>query len=124
MRFVIILLLSLCTFLTKAHDHTCQVKNSRLVGYVCFDEKSEQDTYVYTENIGDVDELVIVIDDDDNDTVSARKYTLLVKSPIVQFYSHLFPDVHQNTPKSQFNCYRSSVITFTDRYITQRVLRI
>jgi len=123
MRFVIILLLSLCHLVIKAHDHTCEAKSSQPLSYAQVSGKSDSDTYIHPGNLSDQNEFVVVIDDEDNDTVSARKYTLLVKAPIVQFYLQLFSDFYQSTYKSQFSCSQSLIIP-TDRYITQRVLRI
>jgi len=123
MRFVIILLLSLCHLVTKAHDHTSQAKNSQSADYVQLAQNNEHNTYVQPGNISDQDELVVEIDDDDNDNVSARKYTLLVKSPIVQIYLQLLSNFYANAYKNRFSCSQSLIIP-TDRYITQRVLRI
>jgi hypothetical protein len=123
MRFVIILLLSLCHLVVKAHDHTCKAENSRPVSHAQVNGENNGDTYISTGTLNANDEYVVVIDDDDNDNVSARRYTLLVKAPIVQFYLQLFSDFYQSTYKNQFSCSQSLIIP-TDRYITQRVLRI
>ncbi|RFZ85366.1 hypothetical protein DYU05_07145 [Mucilaginibacter terrenus] len=123
MRFVFILLLSLCHLITKAHDHTGGAKNSRLVIHPLFSGDSQQDAHIQSGIESDQDDLVVVLDDDDNDTVSARRYVLLVKSPIVQYYLQLFSGFYQDPDNKQFS-YSGSLITFTDRYITQRVLRI
>lgn len=123
MRFVIIFLLSLCHLVTKAHDHACETKSSRAFGYVHFTNKNEHDTYILSEDLSDQNELDIDIDEDDNDTVSARKYTLLIKHAIIQRYLQLFSGVYQKAFSNQFSYSRSLIIP-TDRYITQRVLRI
>ncbi|MBL4677567.1 MAG: hypothetical protein JKY70_15400 [Mucilaginibacter sp.] len=124
MRFVIIFLLSLCHFVTKAHDHTGEAKNSHINRYARFDGSNQRDSFIFSEDIGDQSEVVVAIDDDDNDDlVSARKHTLLAKSAIVQFYLKLLSGLYPSTHKGWLS-YSQSLIIPTDRYITQRVLRI
>jgi hypothetical protein len=122
MRLVIILFFSLCQFVTKAHDHTAAAKHNRLVSFMHFDGKSKNDAYIHTQDPNDQEELVIDINDEDNDLVSARKHSQLIRSVIFQYYLQLFSG-YQITCKNQFSCSQSLIIP-TDRYITQRVLRI
>ncbi|RFZ92303.1 hypothetical protein D0C36_12775 [Mucilaginibacter conchicola] len=124
MRFIIILFFSLCHLITKAHDPNFDAKGSRMVSFMHFDGKSKDNTFIHaTADINGQDELVIDIDDDDNDLISARKYTLLVKTAIIQFYLQLFPGFYQNTSKNPLSC-PQQLITSTNRYISQRALRI
>ena len=122
MRFIVIILLSLCHFVTKAHSHVCDAKNVRSIGYVKFSGIDDK-IYVHSGNLGVQNEFVIDIEDDDSDGVSARRYISPVKAMIVQFYLPPSLGIHQSTCKNQYSGSQSLIIPI-NRYITQRVLRI
>ncbi|MES2266990.1 MAG: hypothetical protein V4520_09535 [Bacteroidota bacterium] len=122
MRLVIIFLFALCQLITKAHDHTPEAKTSLEVSHARFEKSTCIDPYFQIADLDDIDDLVVDIDDDDSDNVSARKHLLLTKFVIGQFYVQLFSDYQKNY-KNQFND-SSSLIVTTDKYIAQRVLRI
>ena len=123
MKFIVIILLSLCHFVTKAHSHVCDAKNVRSIGYVKFSGIDDDKIYLHPGNLGVQNEFVIDIEDDDSDGVSARRFMSPVKTTIIQFYLPPYLGIRQSTSKNQYSGSQSLIIPI-NRYITQRVLRI
>ena len=123
MRFIVIILLSVCHFATKAHGHVCNAKNIQPVGCVEFSKRTDHNIYIHSGKLSVQNEFVIDIEDDDSDGVSARRPMSPVKTTIAQFYLPPYLDIHQSTCKNQYSDSQSFIIP-KNRYITQRVLRI
>lgn len=117
MRFIVIILLSLCHFVTKANDHIGDGNKVRQDSYVNYDG-NKHDTYLHTGNLNAQNEFILDIDDDDD-----RRIASPVITSIVQLYLQPYLDFYQSICKNQHSCFETIIIP-TNRYITQRVLRI